>query len=187
MKAVVVLCVLGISSFAAAENIQVNKGHVEFLAIGKPSAIKIRGKGDALQSQLAVKEKKLSGHLVFDLSSLDTGIDMRNNHMKEKYLETGKYKNAEMDLVPVDLAQDVCKDDMKLEKVPFEGKLKLHGVEKPVKGDFDLKSQKGQGQANVRFKLNISDYQIEIPVYMGIKVADQVENTVELNWSCSVK
>jgi len=32
--------------------------------------------------------------------------------------------------------------------------------------------------------LNNSDFAIEIPVYLGIKVADKVENTVELNWLC---
>src|SRR5437868_9273038 len=109
-----------------AATIEVSKGHVEFLAIGKPSAIKIRGKGDRLQSQLQFnKDKTLTGKVVFDLSSLDTGIETRNQHMKEKYLETGKFRDAELTLKSLSLPQDLCKENVKLEKSPFEGTLKL--------------------------------------------------------------
>lgn len=172
--------------FASAEAavLQTTKAHVEFLAIGKPSAIKIRGKGDDLKSDLQWTEGQLSGKFIFNLDSFNTGIELRDSHMKEKYLETGKFKNAELTLKPIALSQDPCKEDLKLEKVPFEATLKLHGVEKPVKGDFDVNSQKGVGQSQVRFQLNNSDFAIEIPVYLGIKVADQVDNTVELNWTC---
>ncbi|WP_413290427.1 YceI family protein [Bdellovibrio sp. HCB337] len=169
---------------AQAAVLQTNKSEVEFLAIGKPSAIKIRGKGQDLKSQIQVKEKQLSGSFVFNLDSLDTGIELRTNHMKEKYLETGKFKYAEVILKPVALAQDPCKESMTAEKVAFEGTLKLHGIDKPVKGEFDLKADKGQGKSKIRFDLNITDYQIEIPVYMGIKVADKVENSVDLEWTC---
>ena len=174
------LAAFAMSAFAA--DLKLSKGHVEFLAIGKPSAIKIRGKGDALQSSaLQFKDGKLSGHFVFDLSSLDTGIDMRNEHMKEKYLEVGKYKNAELELTPLDFAQDICKTDVKQDHTAFAGTLKLHGVEKPVKGEFDMKP----GHSQASFNLNLTDYKIEIPVYLGIKVADQVATTVELDWSCA--
>jgi len=181
----VVTLTLGLSSTYGA-TIQTNKSNVEFLAIGKPSAIKIRGKSQNLKSQLQWKEKQLNGNFVFDLNSLDTGIELRTNHMKEQYLETGKFKNAELTLKPVALTQDICKESVQLEKIPFEGTLKLHGEEKPVKGEFDIKADKGQGISKVRFDLNITEYKIDIPVYMGIKVADKVENTVELEWTCAL-
>lgn len=188
-KITVVLTLIGLTTAQAANpqatSLKVTKGHVEFLAIGKPSAIKIRGKGDDLKSEIQWKEKKLSGKFIFNLDSLDTGIDLRTNHMKEKYLETGKFKNAEIELKLTPLVQDLCKDTVQLTKAPFEGTLKLHGVEQAVKGEFDVKSEKGQGHTQVRFNLNITDYKIEIPVYLGIKVTDQVQNTVDLDWSCA--
>lgn len=164
--------------------VQVTKGHVEFLAIGKPSAIKIRGKGDDLKSEVQWKEKQLSGKFKFNLESLDTGIGLRTNHMKEKYLETGKFKNAELELKAIAFTQDLCTESLQLMNTPFEGRFKLHGIEQAVKGEFDVKSEKGKGHTQVRFNLNITDYKIEIPVYLGIKVADQVQNTVDLDWSC---
>jgi len=183
------LTMIGLTTAQAATPastvLQVVKGHVEFLAIGKPSAIKIRGKGEDLKSDVQWKEKQLSGKFVFNLDSLDTGIELRTNHMKEKYLETGKFKNAELELKPTAIAQDPCKESVQLTKAPFEGTLKLHGVEQPVKGEFDVKSEQGKGHTQVRFNSNITDYKIDIPVYLGIKVADQVENTVDLDWSCT--
>lgn len=183
MKTLFVVTLLGFTT-AQAATLQTTKGHVEFLAIGKPSAIKIRGKGDDLKSSLQYADKSVAGTFTFNMDSLTTGIDMRDTHMKEKYLETGKFKNAELTLKPTALAKDVCKDDTVIEKAPFEGTLKLHGVEKPVKGDFDVKAQKGQGHAQIRFNTNITDYSIDIPVYLGIKVADQVEDVVELDFTC---
>ena len=174
---------LGFSA-AQAAIVETTKGHVEFLAIGKPSAIKIRGKGNDLKSDLQVKDNQVSGKFIFNLESLQTGIELRDSHMKEKYLETAKYKNAELSLKPVSLPKDLCKEDLKIEKAPFEGTLKLHGVEKPVTGEFDVTAKGGKGISQVRFNTNISDYSIDLPVYLGIKVADKVENTVELDWTC---
>lgn len=176
------ICFLSVSVHAA--DVLVSKAKVEFLAVGKPSAIKIRGKGEKLESKLQVTAKTVTGKFLFDLSTLETGIDTRDQHMKEKYLEVGKFKNAELTLSPFKLAKDICKEDVKLEKTSFEGLLNLHGVEKPVKGEFDVTGAKASGHAQVRFSISITDFGIDIPTYLGIKVADKVENTIELDWSC---
>ena len=178
------ITILFLSTSANATEILVSNGKVEFLAIGKPSAIKIRGKSDKLESRLQVTGKNVSGQFIFDLNSLDTGIDTRNVHMKEKYLEVGKFKNAELTLKTIALEKDICKEDLKFKETPFEGTLKLHGVEKSVNGEFDVKAAKSSGHAQVRFSIMITDFGIDIPTYMGIKVTDKVENTIELDWSC---
>ena len=184
MKILVIVGSMIVSSFATAATMNVSSTKVEFLAIGKPSAIKIRGKGEKLESKLQLAGKTLTGQFVFDLTSLNTGIDTRDEHMKEKYLETGKFKTAELKLKSLALAQDICKEDVKIEKSPFEGTLNLHGVEKDVTGEFDVKASKGSGHSQVRFNILITDYKIDIPTYMGIKVTDKVENTIDLDWSC---
>ena len=92
MKILVIVGSMIVSSFATAATMNVSSTKVEFLAIGKPSAIKIRGKGEKLESKLQLAGKTLTGQFVFDLTSLNTGIDTRDEHMKEKYLETGKFK-----------------------------------------------------------------------------------------------
>ena len=39
-----------------------------------------------------------TGHFVVGLDDLKTGIELRDKHMKEKYLETPKWKDAFFDL-----------------------------------------------------------------------------------------
>src|SRR3989338_6695806 len=63
-------------------------GDVRFLAVGKPSMLKIHGKGKILAADFQLEKESLKGSAEVDLNSIDTGIALRNQHMKEKYLET---------------------------------------------------------------------------------------------------
>ena len=47
----------------------------------------------------------------------------------------------------------------------------MHGKEVPVKGTFSLNDKK---VADAEFKIKLSDYNIEIPDYLGVKVAELV-------------
>ena len=65
-------------------------GTVEFCsATGHPSALHVDGKGVGLKD-LSISQNNVTGTVSFDLNTLDTGISMRNEHMKEKYLEVTK-------------------------------------------------------------------------------------------------
>src|SRR5882762_2628767 len=79
----------------------------------------------------ALRPAVLSGNLTVDLSSLDTGIALRNAHMRDNYLEVGKGRDFATALL----------SDVRLDKVdastfhgqtPFTGMLLLHGTRKPV-------------------------------------------------------
>src|SRR5579884_3274798 len=112
-------------------------GNVEFRASGHPSSLKIVGKGSAPHGNFNVAGNHVSGVVTFDLNSLDTGIDLRTHHMKEKYLETGKYQQAKLTIQQMQLPQDLAGERFAAD-VPFTGKLSLHGVEKPVSGTAHL-------------------------------------------------
>lgn len=109
----------------------------------------------------------------FELSTLDTGIGLRDEHMKEKYLEVGKYPISELKLDHMELTQTSGKN------MPFHGVLKLHGVERPVEGSFDLE-QTYEHRTNIKaeFSVRLSNFGIEIPHYLGITIADEVKLTV---------
>ena len=104
-------------------------GSVTFQAIGRPAAIKINGTGDAPKGQLTVKDQTLSGVLTFNLSSLKTGIDLRDRHMKEKYLQVDQYPEAHLTIeklvIPPTLFTDL-KGEAK--QIPFKGKLKIKKI-----------------------------------------------------------
>lgn len=156
----------------AAKELAITKGDTEFLAVGKPSAIKIAGKSSVAQGNLKYDQGKLSGTVEVVLDSFDTGISMRNKHMKEKYLEVDKFPKAILAIDP--LAVGEAGGALHAKQVPFTGTLTLHGKTQPVKGDADL-TQNGDSVAiDARFQLKIGEYDIAVPSYAGITVTDEV-------------
>lgn len=189
------LSILGISflmSFAnaapagaPATDLKLDKGHVEFLAVAKPGSIKVRGKGDALTAKMQLQDSKLIAQFIFDMTSIETGISMRDDHTKNKYLEVSKFPKSQLTLNPVSFAKNICKEKFSAEHQAFSGTQQIHGVEKPVQGEFDIKAEgNSHGHTQVRYHVSLKDFNIESPTYMGITVGDQIENTVDLDWSC---
>jgi polyisoprenoid-binding protein YceI len=155
------------------------QGSVEFLAIGRPSALKIRGTAKGAEGVFEVNGANATGEAKFLLQGLDTGIAMRTQHMKDKYLEVGKFPEARLKLVKLTLPMDSAKNEIKAEAAPFEGTLLLHGVEKPVAGKVTLLQQGDKVSADAAFTLKISDHGIAKPGYAGITMAEDVDVTVK--------
>jgi polyisoprenoid-binding protein YceI len=151
-------------------------GKTEFLAIGRPSAIKIAGEGLGPQGEVTLRNEKgtmvLDALMEVDLESFETGISMRDRHMKEKYLETGKYKTAVLKIksARIPAANIEAGGEAKL-----SGTLLLHNLEKPVEVTVTFTRQGEQLTCDSKFKIKLSDYAIDIPTFSGITVADEVE------------
>lgn len=176
MLVAVVVAFASLQANAAVKMLDLSKGEsrIEFLAVGKPSMLKIRGKGGPLTGKVSVKDLIVSGIIDVDLNSFDTGINLRNTHMKEKYLQTGQYPKAQLTMGKIALPADWLTRG-KLDSVPFDGILKLRGVEKPVSGTLSLANINKTVDGNAKFKFKITDFGIEVPSYAGIKVTDEVE------------
>lgn len=155
-------------------------GAVTFDAIGKPSALKIHAKGGAPKGQLMVKEGKVSGTLTFKLDSLDTGIGMRNDHMKKRYLETAKFPEAKLTLADLPLPEGYAVPDFSVSDLPFKATLSLHGIEKQVEGTLKAKRDGDDLAINARFALKIEDFSIKSPSFAGITMANDVNCAVEM-------
>lgn len=155
------------------------KSTVEFLAVGRPSALKIKGEGAKAEGQLKLLEGNLSGELKTDLDQFQTGIKLRDRHMKEKYLETGKegFKMAVLKVIEAKVPDNFLKDEKGVQNLPFKGSLKLHGVEKEIGGIYSAKPNKDgtavEGEA--QFKIKLTDFGVAIPSFSGITVAEDVE------------
>ena len=155
-------------------------GEVQFVAIGKPSAIRIVGKESGIQNQFTLSGLALSGTSKVLLDGFTTGIAKRDEHMKKKYLETDKFSEAVFQLNTLSLPAAFQSEEAKAEGVPFTGKLKLHGVEKDISGSADIKKVKEKILVNAKFKFGVQDFNIAIPSFAGITVTDQIEIEVKL-------
>lgn len=152
-----------------------DQSSVEFLAVGNPSMLKIKGQGGRLSGMTQVakngSDSLFRSKFDFDLTTLETGISRRDTHMKEKYLETAKFPKAT--LVVNDLKASYGS------KAVFKGDLTLHGVTKAVEGSVQIDpANESKLKANASFKIFLSDFAISIPSFAGITVANEVEVTV---------
>lgn len=171
----VLFLVLGLCPWAGAQEITIQKGHTEFVAIGKPAMLKIRGESQGPQGQLILKDAKVSGNIKIDLKELKTGIDLRDEHMKKKYLQVETYPTAELTLQELALPIKVAEIKKKLTGQKFTALLKLHGVNKPVEGTYDVEPQGKNLKVRASYNLKLSDFNIDIPSYAGLKIADSVD------------
>lgn len=186
------LALFMISRSAWSQPLVLTQSSVEFVAIGKPAMLKIHGHSDKLESSLLVDQQKLTGELRLPLSSLDSGLELRDEHMKNKYLEVQKSPYAVLKIDSLELPKDLDKLVLSKEKIKFKGILNLHQVSRDVEGDLSLaqlkrapaglseKSGFESCEVVAQFSLALSDFNIEIPSYMGIKVADRVDIEVKL-------
>lgn len=173
---ILVLC-LHIMS-AHASQLDPAKGAIKFTATGKPGFLKIRGESTELpKGSISIDAGKATGVFQFDLNHFSTGISMRDEHMKEKYLETKEYPTATLTLKPIPVSETELKSNFKKD---FQGTLLLHGVSKDVSGTLNYKASDKSISAN--FTLKVSDYNIDIPKYMGVVVSENVDVETQMTF-----
>lgn len=104
-----------------------------------------------------------------DLRTLDTGIGLRNRHMREDYLETDKYP---MTTFKGKITKADKASDGKL-NVVAEGNMLIHGVTRPIsiKGTL-IPSQGGGYRVQSNFEVKLTDYKIPIPQLMFLKISE---------------
>lgn len=99
-----------------------------------------------------------------DLKSLTTDMSLRDDHMKNKYLEVDKFPEAILTIAK-------GKDDV------GEGKIRIRGIEKDVKGTFKIINE---NELQAVFDLNLSDFDIKGIRHLGIGVKDVVKVTATI-------
>lgn len=119
----------------------------------------------------------LEGSVAVDLRSLDTGIGLRNEHLREKYLEVDKGAGYDQAVLS-DVVLQGLNPGAPAGKGSFTGLLTLHGVKKAVNGPVEVR-QAGTGwSVRASFPVNLPDYNIEKPRYLGVGVRDTVQVSV---------
>lgn len=112
---------LGISACATLASAVPIEGTVEFLTEDTTGWITIKGTGGTIKGDT-------DKELIVDLATFDTKDKLRNEHMREKYLETAKFPTATLKL-------DAPKPGAKF---AWSGLLTIKGQTKPVKGTATL-------------------------------------------------
>ena len=108
------------STFAYGETF---KGTADWQATGNPGMVKIDGAGGKVTGTVERSGGKVAGTFDCQLNDFQTGIDTRDHHMREKYLETAKFPVAQLKLDPVGTG-----DFDSVNEVELHGPLRSTGV-----------------------------------------------------------
>ena len=150
-------------------------GNVEFHAIGNPGFLRIKGRAaKPPKGVLEIRGAEVTGEISIDLDSIDTGMSLRNRHMKEKYLETAKYPVARLRLVKLSLPPAFQETSAEFD-APFQATLDVHGTPSPVTGTIKVARRAERVTVAADFETKVADHRIEKPGYLGVTMADVVK------------
>jgi polyisoprenoid-binding protein YceI len=119
------------------------------------------------------KPARFTGDISTDLVTIDTGIELRNQHLREKYLEVAKGKGfdkAVLSEIQLNLAEGEAFEG----RTPFTGVLLLHGVKHPVAGTAEVRREGPGRRVRAEFPLVLTDFGITPPEYLGVGVAGKL-------------
>lgn len=122
---------------------------------------------DATTGELRVNEGPDAITLTVPLGTLRTGIGLRDRHMREKYLEVDKYPNAE---VVVKRSTLKFPDDGKETTADAAATMTLHGKTRPVTLRYGARRTGESYAVRGSTSINITDFGIKQPGYMGVNV-----------------
>lgn len=174
---VMLLALIGAPRVSRAANLQVAKDtEVSFLAkitassfVAKSTAVS--GVVDYDASASAIK----SATIKVKTDSFDTGMSLRNSHMRDKYLEAQKFPEIVFQVENAKVAAAAGSEGA------LEGFFTIKGVKKAAK--IPVKVAENSGAKLVvtsSFPLNITDYGIPQPGFTMVKMETVINVTLKL-------
>ena len=136
-------------------------------------------KTDAIRGTvtLAASAAVFGGELAVDLSTLDTGIGLRNEHLRRTYLEVGRGPGFDRAVLSEIRLGDGDPRGVQ-GKSHFSGTFLLHGTKRPIAGAATVRQEGNAVRVEASFPVTVSEFGIEKPQYLGVGVRDQVNVTV---------
>ena len=120
----------------------------------------------------------LGGALLVKLDTLETGIGLRDHHLRDNYLEVGKgdgYNVATLENIQLEKRDG---------KSAFQATLLLHGQKRQVSGTSTLhRRSDGTTHVDAEFRLKVSEFEIQKPTYLGVGVRDEIQVKVAFSAS----
>ena len=114
-------------------------------------------------------------HLEVELDQLDTGISLRNRHMRENALETDKFPLAVYHGKATAVRQDAPDHYL----VTATGTLTLHGEEKEMTVTATVQVSGRKARIEAEFSVRLAEYSIRVPKVMFLKVNEIIPVKVD--------
>lgn len=143
------------------------------------------GKTDRAAGTILVDPDDLTApidvYVVVDLASLDTGIALRNRHMRENHLHTDRFPEAVFTASRVDSAPAGMLPPGASVRCVVAGNFALHGVTKPLTVPVSIvRRPDGALEVDARFEVDLSDFEIPRPKFLLLKLDEVQHVTIHL-------
>jgi polyisoprenoid-binding protein YceI len=144
---------------------------VSFTAVG-PAGLRILG----TTPELVVSDDLQRIEVKVPLANLTTGISLRDSHMRDKYLEVGKYPDARLTIDRASLRFPADGGDADATGI---GALTLHGQVQQVGFHYRLSRRGQKTTVTGDLQLNMNKFGIASPSYLGLSVKPDVAVSVQ--------
>jgi polyisoprenoid-binding protein YceI len=148
----------------------VEGGHLAFVARGS-LGLRIEGK----TAELSAESTPEAVVFVVPLATLDTGIALRDRHMRDEYLQVQAYPLARLRI-----SRDKLPSASATQKGAVSGELTLHGQTHPVNVTFEISPSSGY-EVRASMMLDMRQYGIPEPKYLGVSVKPEVEVSADFH------
>lgn len=155
---------LAIPAICEAQTYMTKKGHVQFAS--KATLESFVGQSDYLVGKIDLQDSTVDFYL--DLSTLHTGVRLRDEHMREEYLETDKYPFAQFYGKIITPFSTTSTDT---QSVTVRGKFSVHNVSHIVKINGKMKVSPGDLYVQAAWPVMLNDYNISIPQILFMKLS----------------
>lgn len=162
---VAALVLLPSTSFAGMKlDESIAKPKVGFKANGEPGALDI----DAKTESITVADDGTKLTFTVDMGKVTTGIELRDEHMRTKFLHTETYPTVTLAFEKAKIAWPAETGQKANGKL--DAQFTAHGVTKPVSMTYEVQKTKQGWKCTGAFDYNTSDFGIDVPNYLGITV-----------------
>ncbi|NUO19700.1 YceI family protein [bacterium] len=120
-----------------------------------------------------------SAEIHVDMASFDTGMSLRNKHMRENHLETDKFPEAVFKLTRLEIPGEHLQEGSRT-AVNLSGTMLLHGVSREISPIAWLTVNGSDLLIEAKFTLRLQDYNITRPEFLIMKLADEQRIDVKL-------
>ena len=182
MKKIFLLFVLIFTGIGLSAEFQIDrekKNSVKF--ISEAPVEQIEGDTDAIDGYILWEGdnplNKNEFYFEVDLNKLDTGIGIRNRHMRENYLETEKFQYA---IFKGNLTSIDTLDNGNTFQVVVEGFLNIHGVDQQYEITGSVINEEKTLKITSDFEIILTDHKITIPKLMFLKISEIIH--IELDF-----
>jgi len=168
--AYVIVALIPISN-GYAQQFKTESGKIEF--VSRASIETFSGTSNTLTGLIDLEKGSVDFYI--DLNTIKTGIKLRDEHMRETYLETDKYPFAEftgsMNGFNIAVADT--------QNVIVTGNFTIHGVSKPrtIRGRVHYSPE--SLYIDAAWEVLLSDHAIDIPKVLFLKLADNQQVTIQ--------